>query len=247
MAGKSVISVADFTDAFSQIPLDEASKKYHQFEYDNKTYRFTVLPQGAANSLAVLGKYLEHILKDAKHKDNFSIYVDDLIVATNTVEEHYDTWREILSILEKNNVKIAIPKCKLPRSRVIFLGRLYTTEGVTLDPKTIKTLKDTQVPDDTKSLWSFTSTITHYLELVDTQGGVFRTLLDLLKEQKERIAKERGIKINLITKKHCGGKFNAKNIDLKKLAEAFRGTIQLLNRVMLLGFATPDTLPYGCV
>jgi hypothetical protein len=57
--GASYISTLDLSSAFLQIPLDKASRKWTDFQFQNKVYQFTRVPYGFRNSLSafIRGKY----------------------------------------------------------------------------------------------------------------------------------------------------------------------------------------------
>jgi hypothetical protein len=52
--GASYFSTLDLSSAFLQIPLEESSRKWAAFQFQNKLYQFTRVPYGFKHSLSVL-------------------------------------------------------------------------------------------------------------------------------------------------------------------------------------------------
>ncbi|XP_077642333.1 uncharacterized protein LOC144247008 [Lonchura striata] len=82
-------SVIDLKDAFWACPLDESSRDYFAFEWEDpdtgrrQQLRWAVLPQGFKESPNLFGQALEQILQDYKTDPEVKLvqYVDDLLIA----------------------------------------------------------------------------------------------------------------------------------------------------------------------
>ncbi len=57
-------------------------------------------------------------------------YLDDLIIASHTVEEHHEHLRQIFTILQKNGLQINPAKCVFAVAAVEFLGHRVDQHGV---------------------------------------------------------------------------------------------------------------------
>jgi len=87
-------SVIDLKDAFRACPLDERSRDYFAFEWEDpetgrkQQLKWTVLPQGFTESPNLFGQTLEKILQDFTLPREVKLlqYVDDLLIAGETEE-----------------------------------------------------------------------------------------------------------------------------------------------------------------
>jgi hypothetical protein len=61
--GASYISTLDLSSAFLQIPLEESSRKWTAFQFQNKVYQFTRVPYGFRYSLSAFIKALQSVLE----------------------------------------------------------------------------------------------------------------------------------------------------------------------------------------
>jgi len=87
--GTSYISTLDLSSAFLQIPLEESSRKWTAFQFQNKVYQFTRVPYGFRNSLSAFIRALQSVL-GADTSEYALHYVDELVVFSKTFDEHLD-------------------------------------------------------------------------------------------------------------------------------------------------------------
>jgi hypothetical protein len=87
--GTSYISTLDLSSAFLQIPLEVFSRKQTAFQFQNKVYQFTRVPYGFRNSLSAFIWALQSVLGADTSKYALH-YFDDLVVFSETFDEHLD-------------------------------------------------------------------------------------------------------------------------------------------------------------
>ena len=62
--------------------------------------------------------------------DFVDAYIDDVLIFSQTLEEHLHHLSLVLDTVKKADLKLKLPKCKFFRKEVGFLGHLVTTEGL---------------------------------------------------------------------------------------------------------------------
>jgi hypothetical protein len=95
---------------------------------------------------------MEGVLRDIP---NILVYIDDLMVHTDTHEKHLQVLDKVLAQLHKNHLKINLEKCVFENKEVSYLGFTLTPEGIKPDKNKLKAIKDTKLPTDIKAIWSF--------------------------------------------------------------------------------------------
>jgi len=65
---------------------------------------------------------INEILRDLINKGKVAAFVDDILVGTETEEEHDEIIEEILKRLEKNDLYIKPKKCMWKVQKIEFLG-----------------------------------------------------------------------------------------------------------------------------
>lgn len=149
-----VMSSLDFTSGYYQIPLTEESQKFTGFKFEGKTYCFKVLPFGLASSVSAFTRCLSKVF--GSEYDSFLVrYVDDLLIISQSVEEHLVHIDRVLTRLSECGFTLRADKCLFFREEMPFLGYVLNNEGYKPDPRRIQAVTDFRVPSDRKEVQSF--------------------------------------------------------------------------------------------
>jgi len=70
------------------------------------------------------------------------VFLDDIIIYATDLLDHESKLREVLSRLEKHNLRLQPSKCQFLKREVIYLGHLITDRGVEPDPEKIRCVKE---------------------------------------------------------------------------------------------------------
>ena len=82
---------------------------------------------GLLGSPASFQRLVEHVLDGIP---NVIVYIDDLIIHTNTHRKHRETLRLVFDRLRANNLKVNLKKCEFGSTNVSYLGFRLTPEGI---------------------------------------------------------------------------------------------------------------------
>ncbi len=97
---------------------------------------------------------MEGVLHDIK---NILVYIDDLLVHTDTHKKHLEVLDKVLARLHKNLLKINLEKCMFGNKEVSYLRFTLSPEGIKPGKNKLKAIKDAKTPTDIKTIWSFVS------------------------------------------------------------------------------------------
>ena len=83
------------------------------------------MPFGLSNATATFQRLMSRVLMDvAQSYGNLVMcYVDDVIIATGTVDEHIDRIGEVLSCLRRAGLNCKSSKCGFLKCSIKYLGR----------------------------------------------------------------------------------------------------------------------------
>jgi hypothetical protein len=147
----------DLTSGFYQIPLAEKCREITAFSTRSRHIEFQKMPMGLRNSPAGFLASLYDILRE-NMSANLSIYMDDCIIFHSNFEEHVSFLGKIFEKLRKAKLRINPRKSLFARNSLVFLGFLFTPEGIKIDPKRfekIRNLKPARNVKDVKILIGF--------------------------------------------------------------------------------------------
>jgi hypothetical protein len=69
------------------------------------------------------------------HWETCLVYIDDIIIFSNSVGDHFHRLREVFSRLKAARLKLKPAKFHLLRRSVKYLGHIVSAEGVKTDPE----------------------------------------------------------------------------------------------------------------
>jgi len=117
-------------------------------------YEYTVMPFGLTNALSVFQRHLNNIL--SKKIDYIVvIYIDHILIYTQTEEEHVELVYWVLKKLSENSLYINIDKCIFHISEVEFVGFQIGTQGVQMSQKKVEDILNWPAPRSVKEVQKF--------------------------------------------------------------------------------------------
>uniref|UniRef100_A0A1Y1MEL5 RNA-directed DNA polymerase n=1 Tax=Photinus pyralis TaxID=7054 RepID=A0A1Y1MEL5_PHOPY len=170
----------DLKNSFWLIPLEAGSRKFTGFSVDGSTYQFKVVPFGLASSCAALVRAMQEILDKY---DSFCLhYVDDIIIFSNTVEQHKKHLEIILRTLNENGMKLHLDKCEFFARNVKFLGFEINQRGSTVERSRLEEIGNFPRPNNLKKLRGFLGLMNYYRKFIPEFSGLSLSLVQLLRK-----------------------------------------------------------------
>jgi len=106
MGSKKVFTKMDLRWGFNNVRIKEGDKWKGAFTMHIGSFEPTVMFFGMTNSPATFQAMINKILRDLINEGKVAAFVDDVLVGTETEEEHNEIVEEILRRLEENNLYI---------------------------------------------------------------------------------------------------------------------------------------------
>jgi len=111
MGSKKVFTKIDLRWGFNNMRIKEGDKWKGVFTMHIGFFEPTVMFFGMTNLPATFQVIMNEILRDLINKGKVAAFVDDVLIGTETEEEHDKIVEEILRRLEENNLYIKPEKC----------------------------------------------------------------------------------------------------------------------------------------
>lgn len=106
------------------------------------------MPFGLCNAPATYQRLMEEAF-DGLHLKICYIYLDDIIIYSNTFEEHVDRLEQIFRRLREIHLKLSPKKCEFCKQKVKYVGHIVSEKGIEPDPEKIQ--KDIDWPTPVNS------------------------------------------------------------------------------------------------
>ena len=175
-------SKIDLQTAFLQVPLDDASKPYTTINTHEGLFMFNFLPLGTSASPAIFQNFVCKVLAEIR---SIVIYQDDILIMTETMDQHNCVLDKVLNALKNAGVKINHKKCEFFTEKVNYLGHIFDGEGVHPNQEKIRAIIDAPKPQNIKQLQSFIGLCNFYNRFIRNFSDVFAPLYLLLKKDVE--------------------------------------------------------------
>jgi len=117
-------------------------------------YEYTVMPFGLTNAPSVCQKHLNNILSE-KIDRGVIVYIDDILIYTETEEEHIELVSWVLQKLFENNLCVNIDKCLFHLPEVEFVGFHAGTQGIQMRKKKVEDILNWPAPRNIKEVQKF--------------------------------------------------------------------------------------------
>ncbi|KHJ89073.1 integrase core domain protein, partial [Oesophagostomum dentatum] len=144
-ANKRLYSSLDFQQGFHQIPLEETHCERTAFACFLGAFEYIRMPMGLKGAPATFQRIMDDFKKHIRAR--VFIYIDDLIITSETPEDHLDDIDEVLTKIEQIGMKLKASKCEFAREKIKFLGFILSKQGIQPDPE--KTLAIDKYPTPT--------------------------------------------------------------------------------------------------
>ena len=113
------LSTLDLTKGYWQVPMGKASHHKIAFVTPSGQFQFTVMPFGLSGAPFTFQQMMDLLTKDTR---NFAAaYLDDLIIYSDTWENHLHHLTIILQQLRKSNLTVKPQKCQLGMAEYVYL------------------------------------------------------------------------------------------------------------------------------
>lgn len=173
------MSKLDIERAFYQIPMQEEHKHYTAFTVGYKKYEFNRMPFGLAGAPITMQAGITNIFADLMEKQKIGVYMDDIVIHTETFEEHMLLLNEVFSRLEKHNLQVKIPKCEFLVNKIEYLGFIVEPGKVYPNPAKTRAITNFPIPKTRKQLQSFLGMTNYFRHFIRFYAKIARPLTRL--------------------------------------------------------------------
>jgi hypothetical protein len=180
-AKAKVFSVVDLNPAYYQIPLSAKSRKVTAFCTPFGLFEFIKLPMRISVGCQVLSRVVDSLFGDLKHKFVYN-FMDDLVVYSNSPEEHVQHLREVFTRLEKAGFTLNPKKLRLAQEQIPFLGHLVSSQGIAILPERVEAIKSFPPPKNLKAVRRFLGMVGFYGRFIERFSHVAEPLHSLTRK-----------------------------------------------------------------
>lgn len=149
-----IFSTLDANSGYWQIGVEERDSDKTALVSHHGLYRYKRLPLGLKNAPRTFQRLIHIILASVKWKYAI-VYLDDIIIFSKNVDEHFHHINNVLRMLKEAGMTLKLKKCFYIQKRVDYLGHMVSPGRLLVAAKTVQAVQKMLPPTYLTSLRSF--------------------------------------------------------------------------------------------
>jgi len=125
------------------------------------------------------------ILNPLIREDRVLVYIDDILIPTESVEQNLTTLKEVLDILRKYSFELNLTKCQFLKTTIEFLGYIISENSITLSPRHVEAVRTFKQPENIQEVQRFLGLCSYCRKFIQDYAVKAYPLQNLLKKSIE--------------------------------------------------------------
>ena len=159
VASKRYRLVMDGQDAYEQIRVIPKHVPRTAMTTPDGNMVSHVLQQGDCNAPATYQAVMNYIFGDSYLGKWMDVYLDDIILYSDSLDEHVENIKTVLKILEREKLYLSEHKIQFLVDEVKILGRIVGKDGIRMDPTKVDCVLNWKVPTNRDLLRGFIGSV----------------------------------------------------------------------------------------
>jgi len=144
-------------------------------------YEYTVMLLGICNAPSTFQSRINDVFRDMLDVGVIA-YMDDILIYTETVEEHVALVRRVMERLRKAHLCVSIKKSSFHQREIEFLGYKISDRGISMKSTKVEEIWAWSTPEKAVDVQSFIGFANFYCRFIKGFSKIAKPLMDLTKK-----------------------------------------------------------------
>ena len=150
----------------NNIQIKEGDEWKAAFKTNRGLFEPTIMFFGLCNSPATFQNMMNDIFREEITKGEMEIYMDDILVFTETMEAHIAKNKQILNKLKLHGLSLKLEKCYFDQTTIGFLGLVIEPGVVKMEEEKVKAINNWPTPKNKKNVQQFLGFLNFYQQFI---------------------------------------------------------------------------------
>lgn len=182
---KKYFSILDLKDGFFHIKISAESVKYTAFTTPFGVFEYLRMPFGLKVGPSRFQRFVNEALAELIRIGEIVVYMDDVLVATSTLEHHLEVLGKLFQCLAENLLELRLDKCKFLHTEIEFLGYRISENGVQPNKAGAEAVENYPIPQNVRSLQCFLGMASYFRKFIEGFSLIAKPLHELLRKNVE--------------------------------------------------------------
>lgn len=179
---KCFFTLLDLKDGFHHIDVAEESIKYTSFITPLGQFEYCKMPFGLKTGPSTFQRYINKVFCKMIASGDVVIYLDDVLISSKTLKDHFRILKEVLSLLVENKLELNLTKCKFLQSELEYLGYKVSDQGVSPTNHGVQAILNFPTPQNIREVQSFLGLCSYFRKFIEGFSIIAKPLYDVLRK-----------------------------------------------------------------
>jgi len=176
MGNKKLFTKMDLRWGYNNVHIKEEDEWKAAFTTHVGSFELVVMFFGMTNLPATFQRIMNEIMRDLINEGKAAVFVDDVLVGTDSEEGHDEIVAEVLKRLEENDLYVKPEKCSWKTNKVNFLGVVMGQGKIEMEEDKVAGVLNWTTPRTVRDVRKFLGLANYYRRFIKNFAALAKPL-----------------------------------------------------------------------